>query len=268
MLFFLLLHGAIIFIPLVIAQTWTECNPTKETCPNNPAFGTSHNFAFNQSSVVTQSFKVTSGLLNYRNGNAEFTVLRRGESPTIQSKFYIMFGSVSVIMKASPGQGIISSIVLESDDLDEVDWEFIGGNGTHVETNYFGKGNTTTFDRAIYHRLSKDPRNDFHNYTINWTSQKLEWLVDSEIVRTLPYASANDGKSYPQTPMNIRIGIWAAGDKKNSPGTIEWAGGLADYSKCPFTMEVQSVQVTDFSQGKEYAWTDKSGSWESIKSIP
>lgn len=26
-------------------------------------------------------------------------------------------------MKAAPGQGIVSSIVLESDDLDEIDWE-------------------------------------------------------------------------------------------------------------------------------------------------
>ena len=29
-------------------------------------------------------------------------------------------------------QGIISSIDLESDDLDEVDWEFMGGNGTNA----------------------------------------------------------------------------------------------------------------------------------------
>ena len=70
----------------------------------------------------------------------EFTINKRGDSPTIQSEWYIMFGSVSVIMQAATGQGIISSIVLESDDLDEIDWEFMGGNATHAETNYFGKG--------------------------------------------------------------------------------------------------------------------------------
>lgn len=52
-------------------------------------------------------------------------------------------------MRCASGTGIISSIVLESDDLDEVDWEFIGGNSTSVETNYFGKGNTTSYDRAM-----------------------------------------------------------------------------------------------------------------------
>lgn len=40
----------------------------------------------------------------------------------MQSNFYIFFGVVSTVMKAAPGQGIISSIVMESDDLDEVDW--------------------------------------------------------------------------------------------------------------------------------------------------
>jgi len=42
-------------------------------------------------------------------------------------------------MQAAAGTGIVSSIVLQSDDLDEVDWEMIGGNTTFVETNFFGK---------------------------------------------------------------------------------------------------------------------------------
>jgi len=95
---------------------------------------------FNESSAVTDSFNITNGALVYGTDGTQFVINKKGESPTIQSKFYIFFGSVSVVMKAATGQGIISSIVLESDDLDEVDWEFMGGNGTHAETNYFGKG--------------------------------------------------------------------------------------------------------------------------------
>lgn len=123
-----------------------------------------------------------------------------------------MFGSVSVIMKASRGQGIISSIVLQSEDLDEVDWEFFGGNATTAQSNYFGKGNTTSFDRAVYHQMTSDPRDDFHNYTVHWTSDRLEWYIDSALVRTLPYAAANGGLNYPQTPVTVRLGSWAGGD--------------------------------------------------------
>ncbi|POS87337.1 hypothetical protein EPUL_001749 [Erysiphe pulchra] len=268
MLFYSFLYGTALFIPQALAKSLIECNPTNETCPNNPALGTSYNFPLNSSSSVNKFFNVTAGYIRYGTGNADFSVAKKGESPTIQTKFYIMFGTVSVIMKAASGQGIISSIVLQSDDLDEVDWNFLGGNGTHIESNYSGKGNTTLFDRAFYHPVPSDPRLNFHNYTIHWTSSKLEWWIDSNLVRTLPYLAANGGYNYPQTPMNVRLGIWAGGDKKNSQSTVEWAGGSTDYTKGPFIMEVKNTEITDFSSGKEYQWTDQSGSWESIKSIP
>jgi hypothetical protein len=67
--------------------------------------------------------------------------------------------------------------------------------------------------------------------------------------------------------MTVRIGIWAGGDKDNSNGTIEWAGGLTDYDNGPYTMYVQSAQVNDFSTGSEYQYSDHSGSWQSIKTI-
>ena len=55
-------------------------------------------------------------------------------------------------------------------------------------------------------------------------------------MRTLLYADAVGGRNYPQTPVNVRIGIWAGGDPANDPGTIEWSGGETDYSAGPFTM--------------------------------
>lgn len=173
-----------------------------------------------------------------------------------------------MILKAASGQGIISSIVLESDDLDEIDWEFMGGNTTHAETNYFGKGNQTVFDRAFYYPVSSNIQENFHNYTVDWTAERLIWIIDGVAVRTLLYADANNGTNYPQTPMTVRMGIWSGGDvDNNSEGTVEWAGGATDFSKAPFSMYVQSAQVTDYSTGAEYKWTDKTGSFSSIKSI-
>jgi hypothetical protein len=67
--------------------------------------------------------------------------------------------------------------------------------------------------------------------------------------------------------MNVRLGIWAGGDPSNSNGTIEWAGGLTDFTKGPYIMTVQSAQISDFSTGSAYHWSDKSGDWTSIKSI-
>ena len=235
------------------------------TCPSDPALGTAATFNFTtQTSTDASVWNTTAGKVDYNTEGAFFTINQRGESPTIQSNFYIFFGTVEVIMKAASGQGVISSIVLESDDLDEIDWELMGGNTTHAETNYFGKGNTTSYDRATYYPVNK-PQENFHNYTVDWSQEKIEWLIDGDIVRTLLYADALGGKDFPQTPMNVRLGIWAGGDSSEPNGTIEWAGGPTDYSKGPFEMVVSSIRVMDASKGASYTYGDKTGSYKSIR---
>lgn len=125
-------------------------------------------------------------------------------------------------------------------------------------------------DRVAYHSLDKNPFENFINYTTVWTAEKLEWWIDGQLQRTLNYgdALAHGGARYPQTPCTVRLGSWPAGRKGNNNGTIEWAGGLADFSgDKSYTMTVQSLYVEDFSSGKEYTYGDRSGNWQSIKSV-
>jgi len=132
-----------------------------------------------------------------------------------------------------------------------------------------GKGNTTAYDRAVWYPISNTQ--DLHNYTTVWTADKIQWYVDDKVVRTLNYndSIALNGKTYPQTPMTVRLGIWAGGDPTENPnGTVEWAGGKTDYKQGPFTMVVQGLEVEDFSSGKAYKYGDTSGSWESVQITP
>jgi hypothetical protein len=105
-----------------------------------------------------------------------------------------------------------------------------------------------------------------HTYALNWTSDALTWIIDGKAVRTLKYGDANGGKTFPQTPCNVRLGNWPAGDSKDK-GTVEWAGGKTDYAAAPFKMTVESVKVINYSPGKEYKWTDKTGSFGSIQVV-
>lgn len=166
-------------------------------------------------------------------------------------------------MKSAPGTGIVSSAILESDDLDEIDLEWLGGSDTIVQTNYFGKGNTTTHDREVDAAVTAAETTS-HNYTIVWTSTKTEWLVDGVVKRTLASADASDGANYPQTPMDVRIGIWAGGDSGNAEGTIEWAGGETNYDDGPFTMVLEKVEVENYNPAKSYSYGDKTGDADSI----
>ncbi|KAI5245438.1 hypothetical protein E4T43_03062 [Aureobasidium subglaciale] len=257
-------------IPLVFAQTYTSCNPMEKSCPNDVGLN-SASFAcdFTEGKSALASWSTATGTTLSYDGTkgAQFVINGKNQAPTISSNFYIFFGRVDVTMQAAPGTGIVSSMVLQSEDLDEIDWEWLGGDTTQAQTNYFGKGNTTSYDRGTYQSVSS-PQTVMHTYSFDWTKDKVDWLIDGQIVRTLKYADAVGGKNFPQTPMRLKLGNWIAGDPDtNAKGTIEWAGGETDFSKAPFTMYVKTVSVTNYNPAKEYQWSDRSGSYESIKLV-
>ncbi|OCK80134.1 glycoside hydrolase family 16 protein [Lepidopterella palustris CBS 459.81] len=244
------------------AQTYSNCNPlTNTACPADSALGRSVNIDFTQG--ASDSF-TAQGSPTYDSNGVSFTVAKSGDSPQLTSKWYIMFGKVSVVLKAAPGAGIVSSFVMQSDDLDEIDWEWLGADGGEVQSNYFGKGQTTTYNRGAFHA---DPGNQggFITYTVEWTASQIVWQINGVTVRTLE--PANSDNQYPQTPMQIKVGAWSGGDPANAPGTIQWARGPTDYSKGPFTMQVKSISVSDYSTGTQYKYGDTSGTWQSIQAI-
>ncbi|KAH0256756.1 carbohydrate-binding module family 50 protein, partial [Aureobasidium melanogenum] len=207
--------------------------------------------------------------LSFSPKGAEFTVAKRFDSPQLFTNWYIHYGKVEVVAQVASGTGIVSSAVLLSDDLDEIDLEFSGNNfGDTVskgQNNYYGKGITGDYDRASFFNVAS-PQTQFHTYTVDWTSTALTWSVDGIIVRTLYTANADNGShQYPQTPAKFQLGIWAAGDYGNAWGTVSWAGGYTDYTQAPFTMYVKSVQITNYNPAYAYNYTDNSGSSGSIK---
>jgi len=56
-------------------------------------------------------------------------------------------------------------------------------------------------------------------------------------------------RHYPMTPSRIQISIWPGGIESSAPGTIEWAGGMIDWSDPDYVSNgyfwntIQSVNV-------------------------
>jgi len=248
----------------VHAQTFTSCNPTsKSGCPSDPALGKAIEYDFTQG--APSDFSVSTGSApTFTKEGGVFTIAKKGDAPTITSKWYMMFGHYDIKVKAAPGQGVISSLVLQSDDLDEIDWEWVGSASEEVQTNYYGKGQTTTYDRGKT-VAAPGSQAEFHTYSLDWTSEAITWSIDGKTVRTLTPETA-DKDQYPQSPMMLKIGPWVAGDVGQPQGTVEWAGGLIDWSKAPYVMVVESVKAIDYSTGKSYSYGDMTGDWQSIKS--
>ncbi|EPS45459.1 hypothetical protein H072_601 [Dactylellina haptotyla CBS 200.50] len=258
---------AVGFLPAALAQTSSLCNPLKGCFKDDPALGTTYTYDYTRNRAAAPQFEIVSSAsrISYEADGMHMRVQMKGDSPTLQSQFYIFWGKTEIVMKAGPGAGIVSSLVFQSDDLDEIDVEFIGSQPGNVQTNIFSKGNQ---DVHIYgaNTAVADAVGVFHKYTVDWTPDAITWYIDGVSVRTLTRAALGD--VYPQTPMQIKFGPWAAGDPSNAPGTIEWAGGEIDYNNAPFDMVVQSLTVTDYSTGAtKYRYKDTSGSSGSIEIV-
>ncbi|ROT37467.1 cell wall protein [Sodiomyces alkalinus F11] len=247
----------------VSAQTWTDCNPLETTCEPNTALGMAINVDFTDGPV--NSF-VEAGNPTYDDDGVTFSVAASGQAPQLMSIFYIMFGRVEINMKAAQGAGIVSSLVLQSDTLDEIDLEWLGADPHEVQSNYFGKGLVTNYNRGQFHHMERNNQEEYLTYVIDWAKDRVEFHVDGTLVRTLTYDEADDNQ-YPQSPMQVKFGAWSGGDPANAEGTIAWAKGPTDFSQGPFHMAVRSIAVTDYSTGREYRYTDNSGNWQSIEAV-
>lgn len=164
-----------------------------------------------------------------------------------------LYGKAVVRLKTSRSRGVITAIVLISAVGDEVDYECLGSQRDEVQTNYFSKGELDyTKMRRI--PLSSDSWANYHNYEIDWNEERIQWIIDGKVVRTLSKHETWNEKlqifKYPQTPMRLEVALWPGGAAQNHPGTIEWAGGPVDWENSPelvekgaFTAHVSQIDV-------------------------
>lgn len=256
---------------VVSAQTFTECNPIEKDCKPDPAFGNTKVDCDLTKGPCKAFYELDGTALEYTSEGAVFKIEKESNAPTIATENYMFFGRLEVELNPAPGKGVVTSVVLQSDVLDEIDWEWVGGDVDQVQTNYFSKGDTSTYDRGAYHPVPGAVGTS-HVYTIEWTAEKIDWIVNGAIVRTLKASDAKGGSAFPQTPMEVKLGTWVAGRKDAPDGTVEWAGGYTDFSKAPFNAYYKSVKIVDYAGGsgpatgsvRQYVYGDKTGDWESI----
>ena len=272
---------ALFALPYTLAQVTTSCQPLNSkiddskraksrtylrlgTCPDDLGLTTSNYFIdFTTVNSPPKDWSVASyEAVNFGPNGVELTFAKRFDAPLIRTNFNFFFGSIEYVVQGAPGKGIVSSMVLLSDDLDEIDWEMTGTGGSQVETNYYGKG-VPNYNNYEYVNVTT-PQTEFHTYGVQWSSEALIWYIDNVVVRTVTATQAGD--YFPQTPMHVSLSLWDGGDPLEAPGTQNWAGGETTFPISEnYTMYVKSVKINNAMPGRGYQYTDKSGSWQSIK---
>ncbi|SCV99817.1 LAFE_0B03158g1_1 [Lachancea fermentati] len=174
----------------------------------------------------------------------------------ISSVKSFLYGKASVTMKTARGAGVVSALVLMSAVKDEIDFEFLGSELEMAQTNYYHEGELihTRMQKAT---IDSNSFYNYHEYEIDWDQERIHWLIDGKVVRTLYKKDTFDPElniyKYPQTPMRLEIAVWPGGSESNNPGTIMWAGGLIDWENSPdilekgqFCLSISHIQITPY----------------------
>lgn len=200
-----------------------------------------------------------SGYLEFEDSPSSDLILAMPPGTTgslLSSAKSFLYGKAEVTMKSARGAGVVSAMVLMSAVKDEVDFELLGGSLDSAQANYYYQGELI-HTRMTQSSVKPDTYSEYHTYAFDWNEERIKWLVDGAVVRTVyradTYDPVTDTFKYPQTPMRLELAIWPGGLPANSPGTVMWAGGLIDWENSAdilengqFQLAVKHVSITPY----------------------
>jgi len=227
---------------------------------------------------------VSSGKPVAYSGNGQTGVLLTMAPDTVgtlvSSVNYVWYGKISATLTTSRGAGVVTAFILMSDSKDEIDYEFVGVDLQDAQTNFYAQGITNYNNGA---NISAANTNTVtHTYTIDWTPDQITWSVDGAALRTKKrsetWNSTGNRYDFPQTPSRIQLSLWPAGLPSNAQGTIDWSGGVIDWSSPYMSNGYYYALFTDVnvqcyspppgasvSGSKSYVYTDRIATNQSIK---
>lgn len=151
----------------------------------------------------------------------------------LASTHYMWYGKVTAKFTTSGGNGVVTACILLSDVKDEIDFEFVGDELEQAQTNFYSQG-VTNYENGAKHDGIANTLTTEHEYEIDWRPDQITWSIDGKQVRTQKKSECWNATSnrydYPQTPSRVQLSLWPAGLPTNGKGTIEWGGGLVDWS--------------------------------------
>ncbi|CAG8462376.1 3805_t:CDS:2 [Diversispora eburnea] len=166
-----------------------------------------------------------------------------GQGLTLNSTYKLHFGITEIKMKVNGVGGVVTAFIVNNGD--EIDWEMVGKDVNHGQSNFFWNGLLLYGVNGGVHSVPNGPIDTkFHTYTFDWQPDRITWKIDGQVVRTLWRKDTyKDGVyQFPSNPSYVQLGIW---DGSGAPGTAKWANGPIDWTKQPdkLTTIIESVSI-------------------------
>ncbi|KAI3764016.1 hypothetical protein L2E82_14016 [Cichorium intybus] len=163
---------------------------------------------------------------------------RTGSGFVSQDLYLHGFFSASIKLPADYTAGVVVAFYMSNGDTynkthDEIDFEFLGnirGKEWRIQTNIYGNGSTNV-GREERYGLWFDPSDDFHQYSILWTTTSIIFYVDDVPIREIKRTESMGG-DFPSKPMTSYATIWDASQWATNGGKYK-----VNYKYAPYVAE-------------------------------
>lgn len=167
---------------------------------------------------------------------------------TLDSELY---GKYVIRMRAGKGSGLISAFFLwkEGSELEDVFWEevdieVLGKDGANAWQSNIITGLGTKITSEEVHPAS-GLGDSYHTFTLEWTPDRVRWLIDGQLVREV---NGNQASAL-TSPAQARMNFWPA-------NIAEWVGPFDD-SILPVHMYVNWMEYHRWDgQDFQLSWRD------------
>ncbi|KAJ2776945.1 hypothetical protein H4R18_005405 [Coemansia javaensis] len=149
------------------------------------------------------------------------------------------YGRVEARIRIGAGSGVVTAfILLGTPPADEIDFEWVGKDLTHVQTMYYVQAHRVDPLPQVF-GVSQQPSQDlsttFQNYAIELLEDRVQWYLDGRLIRSLMKGS----QGFPSDATRAKMGIWDGSQTGGWAGTVDWNSG-------PFTAEMQWFNFTPY----------------------
>ncbi|KAJ2354223.1 putative glycosidase CRH2 [Coemansia sp. RSA 2618] len=148
-------------------------------------------------------------------------------------------GRAEARIRIGAGAGVVTAMLLLGPaPSDEIDFEWVGQDTTHVQTMYYYQAHRVEAMPQVFgvsQQGNKDLSTSFQNYAIELLEDSIKWYLNGQLIRTLPKSNSY----FPSDATRARMGIWDGSQTSGWAGTVDWGKG-------PFTAEMQWFNFTPY----------------------
>ncbi|WP_404459449.1 family 16 glycosylhydrolase [Sutcliffiella horikoshii] len=166
---------------------------------------------------------------NERKGSKEYT----SGSIHTKNEFPILFGNIKIKAKFPHGKGLFPAIWLTPIDnskyLPEIDIMEVIGSEPEIIFFVSHREDELGNLQSVHDSYTIEDHNEYHIYELNWTEEKIEWLIDGVVVFVIK-------DDIPVEPMKLMINLAVGGD---------WPGSPNDKSIFPADFIIDYVEITN-----------------------